>query len=183
MATEPVTLFEARDHLKLDTTGGTHPDDALVQAYIEAAREHVENRTGRTLVTTARTEYFDGWQDEFILMWTPMLAITALKYVAADTGILTMLDSAIYRADLASLRARVTLAYGRVWPDVLPVSNAIQFTYSTGPAAAVTGALKQAVLLLVAHWYENRVPVGPGSLGEMPHMVSDLVAPYRVIRL
>lgn len=182
MASEPVSLFEARDHLKLDTTGSTHPDDALVEAYIEAAREHVENRTGRTLVTTARTEYFDCWQDEFILMWAPVLSITTLKYVAGD-GTLTTLDSAIYRTDLASLRARVTLAYGEVWPDALPVSNAIQFAYSTGPAAAVTGALKQAVLLLAAHWYENRVPVGPGSLGEMPHMVSDLIGPYRVIRL
>lgn len=180
MAVEPVSLFEARDHLKLDATNGTHPDDALVQAYIEAAREHVENRTGRTLVTTSRTEYFDAWQDEFVLMWAPVISVTTLKYVDLD-GTLTTLASTVYRVDTASLRARVTLEYDQTWPDARAVQNAIQFVYSTG--ATVPAALKQAVLLTAAHWYENRAPVGPGSLADMPHMVDALVNPHRIITL
>ena len=35
---EPVTLAEIRAHLRLDTTGGTHPDDGYLQALIAAAR-------------------------------------------------------------------------------------------------------------------------------------------------
>ena len=36
------------------------------------------------------------------------------------------------------------------------------------------------MMLMISHWYENRVPVGPGSLAEMPHMCGALLAPYTV---
>lgn len=179
---EPVSLAAARQHLKLDTTGGVHPDDGLLSDLIVAARQQVENLTGRTLVAATRTEYFDTWQDEFVLAWAPVTSVTSVKYVATD-GTLTTLDSSVYRVDLASLRARITLEFEQVWPDIRAVSNAVQIIYATGPAAAVTGALRQAVMLLAAHWYESRVPVGAGSQAELPHMVTHLVGPYRVITL
>lgn len=182
MAVEPVSLAEAREHLKLDADSGTHPEDATLAAYIAAAREHVENLTGRTLVTTSRTDYFDAWQDEFVLLWAPVSAVASVKYVALD-GTLTTLATTVYRVDVASLRARVTLEYDQTWPDAREVTNAIQIAYTTGPAVATTGALKQAVLLTAAHWFENRAPVGPGSLSEMPHMASALLAPFKVYRL
>lgn len=179
---EPVSLADARQHLKLDTSGGTHPDDGLVADLIVAARQHVENLTGRSLVAATRTEYFDGWQDEFVLAWAPVASVTSVKYVATD-GTLTTLSSTVYRTDLASLRARITLEYGQSWPDARAVTNAVQIVYATAPAAAVTGALRQAVMLLAAHWYESRIPVGAGSQAELPHMVSHLVGPHRVITL
>jgi uncharacterized phiE125 gp8 family phage protein len=179
MATEPVSLVEARDHLKLDLTGGVHPEDLLIQNYITAARQHVENLTGRTLVSATQTDYFDCWQDEFVLTRAPVTAVSSVKYVAED-GTLTTLATSVYRVDIASLLARVTLEYEQEWPAAREVTNAIQIAYTTG-SGAVTGALKQAVLLLAAHWFESRVPVGPGSLDEMPHMVTALVGPYRVL--
>jgi uncharacterized phiE125 gp8 family phage protein len=47
-------------------------------------------------------------------------------------------------------------------------------------AAEVPAPLRQAVLMLVAHWYEHRQPVEIGDKGEvLPAGVLDLVAPYR----
>ena len=42
---EPITLAEARLHLRLDTFGSppSHPDDSLVEAIISAARGMAEN--------------------------------------------------------------------------------------------------------------------------------------------
>lgn len=63
-ATEPVTLDEARQHLRLDTSGNppSHPDDALVLGWITAAREFVEQETGLTLVTAAVTDLRDSFE-------------------------------------------------------------------------------------------------------------------------
>ena len=46
-ALEPVTLSEARLHCRVDSTD----ENALLTALIVAAREHVENLTGRALIT------------------------------------------------------------------------------------------------------------------------------------
>lgn len=173
---EPISIFDAKAHLRVEHAA----EDGLIGDYIAAARAHVENLTSRTLVTTSRIDYFDVWADELVLTWAPTTAVGSVKYVATD-GTLTTLDSAVYRVDLASLRARITLEYGQVWPDARLVQNAIQINYTTGGAAPA--ALKQAILLTVGHFYENRVPVGAGSLAELPHSVSALCAPYRVVTL
>jgi hypothetical protein len=44
-------------------------------------------------------------------------------------------------------------------------------------------AIRQAILLLVAHWYEHREPVEIGAtLAAVPQMVSELLHPYRMVR-
>ena len=46
-AAEPLTLAEAKLHLRVDDTA----DDALIGALITAARQHAEHDTRRALVT------------------------------------------------------------------------------------------------------------------------------------
>jgi len=180
MAVEPVSLHEAREHLKLDTTSGSHPDDGLVASLISAARVHVENVTGRVLVEATKDAYFDKFPEEvdgFRLPDGPVSAVVWVKYVA-DGGTLTTLSSAVYRLDADSLRARVALEDGQVWPTAREVINAVQIRTTCG--GTVEQGLKHAIMLLAAHWYENRIPVAAGSLAEMPHMVDALLAPYRI---
>ena len=44
--------------------------------------------------------------------------------------------------------------------------------------------LRQAILHLVAHWYENRGLVAAGAeVAVLPHSVSALIAPYQVLAL
>lgn len=43
--------------------------------------------------------------------------------------------------------------------------------------------VKAAMLLLVAFWYENRLPVSPGEVTEMPYAVEALLQPYRIYGL
>ena len=178
MAVDPVSLFEARDHLKLDATSGSHPDDALVSGLIAGARAHVERVTGLILVQATKDAYFDGFDDTgFRLPWSPITSITFVKYVAED-GTLTTLASTVYRLDGDSLRGRLTLEYGQSWPTAREVTNAVQVRAVCG--GTVETPLKQAIMLLTAHWYENRIPVGAASLADMPHMVEALIEPYKV---
>ena len=44
--------------------------------------------------------------------------------------------------------------------------------------------LRQAIKLLIAHWYENRGVFEVGhDVSEVPHTVSALIASYRVLSL
>jgi len=48
----------------------------------------------------------------------------------------------------------------------------------------VTAKAVVAILLLVAHWYEHRDPLEIGSAAAaIPAAVSDLLNPYREVRL
>ena len=56
-ASEPITLTEAKNFLRVDGTD----DDTLISALISAAREMCESYCRRILVTTTIDEYFDGF--------------------------------------------------------------------------------------------------------------------------
>jgi len=44
--------------------------------------------------------------------------------------------------------------------------------------------IRQAILLLVAHWYEHREPIQIGAAhASVPQMVSELLQPYRRVGL
>jgi len=56
----------------------------------------------------------------------------------------------------------------------------VTFVSGYGAAAAVPKAIKQALLLLIGHLYENREAVTTANLNELPMAVNALLYPYRV---
>jgi len=62
-AAEPVTLADAKAHLKVDSTD----DDALIASLITAARARAEWHTGRALVTQSWTLWLDAWPQRGII--------------------------------------------------------------------------------------------------------------------
>jgi uncharacterized phiE125 gp8 family phage protein len=65
--------------------------------------------------------------------------------------------------------------------------NGIEIDLTAGYGAApedVPGPIRQALLLLVAHWYEHRDPIEIGSqAAAIPADVSQLLNPFRAVRL
>lgn len=61
----------------------------------------------------------------------------------------------------------------------------IAFEAGMGDAPGdVPEPIRHAILLLVAHWYEHRDPMEIGTVGAaIPAAVSDLLKPYREVRL
>ena len=57
---DPVTLAEARIHLRLPTSIDTDEQDEITRI-ISAATEYAENYTNRLWTTGNRTEYFDAF--------------------------------------------------------------------------------------------------------------------------
>ena len=78
-------------------------------------------------------------------------------------------------------------AFGSDWPRPGKCANGIEIELTAGfgaSAADVPAPIAQALLLLVAHWYERRDPIEIGSAAaRVPAAVSNLLAPYVEKRL
>lgn len=190
---EPVTIAEVKEHLRLDTT--TDVEDSYLAALITAARVHVESVTNRALVTQTWDEYWDEWPaSELLLSRAPLVSVTSLSYT--DSAAATSVVSAtLYDVDTDSTPGRITLGYGDSWPSVvLHPKNPIAVRYVAGygstavvAVASIPRPIKQALLLLVGHWYESREAVGESLAGAerkvLPFGVDALLANYRVWHL
>ncbi|MFA5951342.1 MAG: head-tail connector protein [Hyphomicrobium sp.] len=182
-ALEPVTVSEAKAHLRLDASD----EDVLIASLILTSRLHVETALGLALITQSWKLVLDCWPDDAALKFPlgPVSAVAAVRVLAAD-GTPAVVPAASYIVDGDALGSRLVRT-AATWP--LPGRAArgieIDFTAGMGPAAAdVAQPIRHAILLLVAHWYEHRDPFEIGSPGAaIPASVTELLKPYRAVRL
>lgn len=169
-AIEPVSLAEAKAHLRVDFTD----DDALIQSLIRAAREYIETATERSLITQTWKLTLDAfpaippsaltWQgtfDQFRLPYPPLQSVTSIVYTDA-AGAPTTVSSSVYVVDTVSEPGRIALATGQTWPtNSLQTVNGVAVTYIAGYSSVglVPQSIRQAILLTAGHWYENRETV------------------------
>lgn len=178
--TEPVTAAEAKLHCRIDGSD----DDSLVAALITAAREHVEEVTERALIEQTWRLTLAAFPCGRLLLPRPrLIAVSSIVYLDTD-GASQTLDSSLYRVDATSEPGSVEPAYGTSWPDTYAVSGAVTVTFTAGygtEVSAVPQAIKQAVLLLVGAWYENREGIITGTIvAKTPLAVEALLGPYRM---
>jgi uncharacterized phiE125 gp8 family phage protein len=182
-ASEPVTVAEAKAHLRIDSDN----EDTLIASLILTSRLHLETALGLALVTQSWRLLLDRWPltREVEIPLRPLQGIDTVRVLPAE-GAPIVIDENDYLADTASTPPRLVRT-GVVWRQPGKAANGIEidFTAGFGPAAAdVPAPLRQALLLLVAHWYENREPIAVGAPETVvPGPVSDLLEPYRSRRL
>lgn len=176
-ATEPVTLAEVKTRLRID--GST--DDAGVTRLISAATQFAQNVTRRVFVTQTWALILDGFPCGSIsLPLPPLQTVDEITYVDAD-GVTQTLATSEYVVDKAGLIGQVHRAFETEWPTTRyqPMAVRIEFTAGYGAAAAVPADLVSALMLLVAHWDQNREPVVIGTItSAVPLSVDSLLAPY-----
>jgi len=179
-AVEPVSVAEARLHCYVDDP----MQDNLLMGFITAARQHIETVCNRALITQTWELVLDAWPKadrEIILPRSPLQRIESITYTD-NTGADRELPT--YLCDTSSEPGRVGPAFGLFWPGVpLQPMGAIKVRYVAGygDAEQVPQSFKQAILLLVGQWFENRENVVVGSnTRELPFAVKSLIAPYVV---
>src|SRR5262245_3919685 len=183
-AVEPVTLAEAKAHLRVDGTA----EDTLIASLIVTSRLHVEAAVGLALITQSWSWYLDAWPlgPALKLPLRPVQSIAAVRRYDENAAA-TTLDPATYFLDGAGAPPRLVRQGALPWPKPGRVANGIEVAFTAGysPAADdVPAPIRQVILILVAHWYEHRSPLEPGAPAEpLPDMVSELLAPYRMMRL
>ena len=182
-AEEPVSLVEAKAFLRLDAGA----EDALVTTLIAAARLHVEGTTGRALVRQSWRAVLDAWPAERVvrLPVAPLLELTEIR-VFDEQDDEHVIGLGQFQAETGVAPARVLLPGTVAGMPVLRERLGIEIDYVAGfgDAADVPRDLRQALLALVAHWFEHRdLGVVAGSGAVMPAGFDRLVAGYRQVRL
>lgn len=164
-AVEPVMLEETKLHLRVDGT----EEDSLIAALITAARQKAEDYTRRAFITQTWELALDSACGVLHLPRPPVQVVETITVdgvaVAAENYALVALEALHIKVPLYAVN---------------PGGVVIRYRAGYGDATSdVPQAIRQAILMLVAHLYEHR---GDEAV-ELPPMVKTLLQPYRVMQL
>lgn len=150
-STEPVSLVEAKAHLRVD-----HADeDALISSFISAAREECEHLLERAIAEQTLELSIDEFPvDGIKLPRPPVMSITSVTYVDEDGTAQTM-ASGDYYLDDAQAPAWLLPAYGLDWPAARAEANAVKVRYVAGYADCPE-LIRAWILLRIGTLYANR---------------------------
>ncbi len=199
-ASEPITLAEAKAHLRVDFSD----EDALILSLITAARQWLERGLNRALITRTLRATFDlpitgqaSGPVGGLVGRAPRLAfdlpyaspgntatVTSVE-LEADVATWSALDSTYYKLDTDNTPARLWLRTSALWLWLPGLdwqgfdTPRIRVTYTCGygsTEASVPAAIRSALLAAVGHLYENRESGGtlPDSLLPLSYMVFSL---------
>lgn len=179
-AQEPVSLAEAKAFLRVEDSA----EDGLITSLIGAARLHVEGVTGQALLEQSWRVVLDAWPaDRQVRL--PVVPFAGITGITAHDGAGGAHDVPL--AQFLREPDRLLLPATVAGMPVLRERQGIEIDYVAGFGTApenVPPDLRQALLGLVAHWFEHRdavIVAGSGSI--VPTSFERLVAAYRRVRL
>ena len=169
-AAEPVDLTRAKIHLRID-----HPDeDANILAAIRAARRLAETHCNKAWVSQKYRLTLPDWPCErhLELPIRPVTSVDLVKYIDAGGVEQTLTEVTDYQIWLDHNPPLILPPVATtIWPVASPYARpavTIEFTVGSASAATVPEEVKQAILLAVGYWDENRggeQAETPGSRG------------------
>jgi len=179
---KPVSLEEAKAHCRVDVDD----DDTVIGGMIDAAISHLDGWAGvlgRCMINQVWRVNLEDWpRCGIIRLPFPDVSAAAIKYFDADNAEQTVSASLFERLEdelSVFLRLGDAFTYPALFDDRSDGVK-VEFTAGYGAAASnVPAVLKTAILMIVAHWYENREASAAGSLSEIPFGASMLIAPFR----
>jgi uncharacterized phiE125 gp8 family phage protein len=178
-AIEPVSLADAKAHLRVDTGD----DDALITRLIAAARETAERATGRAFMAQTWRLWLDCWPNDWAIEIPrpPLIGVSSITVYDA-LGNATVVDAGSYLVDAASIPGRVVFRNTVLPPVNLRGAQAIAVEFDAGYGADaddVPAGICEGVLAWIAHLYESRGDtVAPPCAQALA-----MLAPYRVMAL
>jgi uncharacterized phiE125 gp8 family phage protein len=183
-----LSLEEARLHLRVDAAGGVHPDDTLIQSYVQAATDELDGGDGwlgRALCTQQWRLTLDAFPAGAIkLPLPPLQTLDGISYVNVD-GSAQLLSPSAYRVLDWSDPARVEPVYGASWPTTRGQAGAVSITFTCGFGSPdeVPELIRNYIRLRLGQYYENRELVAMGvTIAEIPFLRDSLENFRRSVR-
>jgi len=183
-AVEPVSLSDAKAHLRVDMAD----EDTLISSLIAAARIHVEAYIHRVFITQTWSIYLDKWAQgrPLCLPISPVQSVTAINIYDEDNSFVVA-DPLNYVVDAASFPPRILWRGAGSVPRPGRELNGVEIVVTAGygnDGAQVPQPIRQAILMLIAQWFEHREPPTLNSPDEaMPPAVAALLHSYAPVRL
>lgn len=172
---EPVTLDEAKAHLRIDHEG----EDDLLNSLITTAREYLESQTQLALMTQSWRLCLDNWPTDpcLILHKTPVQSIDQIEQFDAN-GDAQIISTSEKLLDGNAHPARL---YTNQQSAPEQAINGIEITFTAGfqSASEVPDMLKRALLIHIAQMYEFRGVVAPNMQpAAVPLGYTALISPW-----
>jgi uncharacterized phiE125 gp8 family phage protein len=183
---EPVSLAEAKAHLRLDDNS----DDGLLAGYILAARQYAENYIRGAIITQTYDYKLDGgwpmvWVRDYCrtrieLPLRPVQSVTSVSYVD-ENGATQTLSTSLYTTHLDRPVPCIDKAYNQSFPSVRDVTDAITVRFVAGYAPEkVPDGIRTAILLHIESLYDS---CEPEQKERCEQCRNSLLDPYRVLRV
>ncbi|MFQ5567138.1 MAG: hypothetical protein ACE5EU_12345 [Paracoccaceae bacterium] len=184
-AVNPVPLDEFAAHLRMaQGFADDAAEDALLELYLRNATSVIEARVCKALIRRQFKLQVTAWNrdGQLVLPVGPVAAIDSVNFVQGATTI--ALAAGAWSLEIGGSRQRLTGAGGGALPAI-PDGHVAELVFDAGFGASwndVPGELSQAVMLLAAHYFENRY--GDSDPGQgIPVAVQALLETQQPVRL
>ena len=178
----PVTMAEAKEHLRVDVSD----DDTTIDLYVRAATGAAEEWLGRALIDQTWELTLDEFPpNELRIPRPPLIEIVSVIYDDA-AGDEQTLNAASYTVDSSSEPGWLTPASG-AWPATFAGINAVRIRFRAGyldnasPAVQnVPDNIRNAILMAAGDYYANRETMIVGQTLTTSTWWEYLLRPFRV---
>lgn len=152
IGTPIISRTDAKNYIRIDTTA----DDTLIDWMIEAAHTAAENYMSRDIISKERTYYLDYSETGFIdVPFGPVASVDAVT--VKDTAV----SFSVY-------------GLGDPMVEIEPLGTNIKIDFTTEGMS--DGLLKQALLMMVSTYYDNRTDFVTGmTVNEVPSASAKLL--------
>lgn len=153
-------LPDAKTHLRRSDDS----DQLYITGLISLVTGIAQEICGRAFISSTWTAYLDVFPTDggaIELPRPPVQSITSVKYYDEDNALQT-LSSAVYQLDAKQEPAQLSLQQDQSWPGTYTRPNAVQIAFVAGygdDPDDVPAEIRQALLMLLAHYYFNRKEV------------------------
>lgn len=186
-----VTLAQLKQHLRVEFTD----DDELIEAYNEAAESRLDGPTGitgRAFRPQRLRLSLPGFCARICLPFPPLISVDRMSYLDSNGDELEFAQAGNWRVIGigAPGGGMIVREEGVEWPSLQATADPdlVRIDFTAGYYSAVSpeddrvpAAIKAAIKLMVADWYEFRPSTVIGtSAAPTPHGVENLIAPLRV---
>lgn len=174
-AVEPISLQEAKDHLRVVYDD----EDDYIASLIVAARQMAEGKLNRTITQRTIEAGFSRW-DELVLRKPPVISVESITYTDENGDEQVLEDFALRTRGHV---AKIAFPYGAVAPALARQDEAIVVRYTAGyPVGEVPGPIIQWMKLQIGTMYQQREGVVVGvSVSAVPEEVTKwMLHPYMV---
>lgn len=168
-------LGAVKTHLRVDGVA----DDVLIAGYIAAAQGWIDGPgcwLGRSLGEQELELRVDQFCGTMALPYGPIIEIGSVGYVD-EAGAEQTVPDVVYEL----IGNDVVPVPGASWPAAASRREAVRIRYMAGYRDGVPPTIRQALLLLIGHWYANRETVNIGNISSsLPFATEALLSSYRV---
>ncbi len=174
---EPLSLTEAKDHLRVSFT----KEDGLISRLIVGARQALEKKTRLQLLTANWKQFFDGFpqfdHERIRLGKAPLVSVAAVTYIDTS-GVIQTWPAAEYTVEAFlgpdAERGVVFPKPDFEYPQTRRSPNAVTIDFDAGygtTANDVPAEIREALLAWIGHHYNNRELVIVGQTAAMVPML------------